>query len=427
MMPSGAHMQYYPPPQYQGIAPHMGQGGQKGPGFGQQVSPQQGGHPGLHPQQSGQPQMQQSQQTHPGQPQMQGLGTQSANPPAQPNQNQRSQQRQASLAGRGPMENAQHPGTNGPPAKPNEQKTPVVASTSSQEIQGNVPKHMSSKKAAPRNQGTQKPAPKPNAWKQVDVGQKRATQVPRSWGPPPTTQHTKTKEAKPVAGEGSAQKTAEIKPSIATEEVNGTPKENGSSSLVSESAQDGSGVTGRGGSMARGRGRGRGRRGGGGGRGRFRQDRREGPGMTVPQEDFDFETMNEKFSKILTEPEAVEAEKEKDPAMMEKIAVKYDKKTSFFDELVLENQMPRQRISDAERRREDIETFGETGGFSHSRYGRGRGRGRGRRGGGYYGRGRGRGRGYGHYNRGVGGQADGRYGGGQTSQGVQSNAGTASS
>lgn len=122
----------------------------------------------------------------------------------------------------------------------------------------------------------------------------------------------------------------------------------------------------------------RGGRGGGRGGRRFR---RRGPGITVPDEDFDFESMHQKFDKVIID-EVVPETHSLDG--MPSIAPKYDKSKGFFDELVPEKQMPRERSNAAQRRATDFETFGEIGNFvrHHHRYGgrNGRGRGRGGRG-----------------------------------------------
>lgn len=116
---------------------------------------------------------------------------------------------------------------------------------------------------------------------------------------------------------------------------------------------------------------------GGYGRG-GRRFRRRGPGITVPDEDFDFESMHEKFDKVTVNESVV------DTTVLDElpdIAPKYDKSKGFFDDLIPEKQMPREHTNAAQRRATDFETFGEFGNFvRHHRYGgrRGRGRGRGR-------------------------------------------------
>lgn len=111
------------------------------------------------------------------------------------------------------------------------------------------------------------------------------------------------------------------------------------------------------------------RRGGRGGR----RKTRKGPGIEVPTEDFDFETMHTKFDKVSMEDQAEAI------AGMPAIAEPYDKSRGFFDQLVPEKEMPRQRPNAAQRRAADIETFGEVGNV-HSRNHRYR-TSRGRRGG----------------------------------------------
>uniref|UniRef100_A0A7S0ZDS0 DFDF domain-containing protein n=2 Tax=Timspurckia oligopyrenoides TaxID=708627 RepID=A0A7S0ZDS0_9RHOD len=128
------------------------------------------------------------------------------------------------------------------------------------------------------------------------------------------------------------------------------------------------------------RGRGGGSR-GGSGRGR---GGRGGARINIPSEDFDFEAMNEKFDlqQVIEKEEVAISELN--------IAKKYDKNSSFFDELASEKTKIPSRAA-------DFETFGETatrrfrgrGGSSYSR-GASRGGGYGR--GGYAQRGnRGRG------------------------------------
>ena len=111
------------------------------------------------------------------------------------------------------------------------------------------------------------------------------------------------------------------------------------------------------------------RRGGRGGR----RKARKGPGIEVPTEDFDFETMHTKFDKV-----SIDEQPETIPGMPA-IAQPYDKSRGFFDQLVPEKEMPRERPNAAQRRAADMETFGEVGNI-HSRSNRYRS-GRGRRGG----------------------------------------------
>lgn len=127
---------------------------------------------------------------------------------------------------------------------------------------------------------------------------------------------------------------------------------------------------------------------GGRGRGRGRGGRfhgtywRRGPGIQIPKEDFDFESMHEKFAAAKLESEAKQGTEE-----FRSIDVCYDKSKSFFDELIPEKEMRTERVNAAQRRATDFETFGETGGYHHrsgyrsgrGRRGRGRGRGRGNR------------------------------------------------
>jgi len=91
----------------------------------------------------------------------------------------------------------------------------------------------------------------------------------------------------------------------------------------------------------------------------------------VPKEDFDFESMNQKFDKATLEDGEVDESK----PQAEK---KYDKNLSFFDSLSFEKE---KAPSGRDRRQSDFETFGET---NHNNYYRGRGRGRGRGGRGGY-------------------------------------------
>jgi protein LSM14 len=98
------------------------------------------------------------------------------------------------------------------------------------------------------------------------------------------------------------------------------------------------------------------------------------PGIAVPAEDFDFEAMNEKFNKTKLAADAadynashgdvlgsapVTRENDTDDGSQapQKIQPKYDKSTSFFDEL---EQPSRDRSTTAERRIADFETFGES-------------------------------------------------------------------
>lgn len=134
------------------------------------------------------------------------------------------------------------------------------------------------------------------------------------------------------------------------------------------------------GGRGRGRGRGYGNRYHGG-------SWRRGPGIKIPEEDFDFASMQEKFEAATIGPGGKRGEEE----ALGHIEVCYDKSRSFFDDLVPEKEMRSERVNAAQRRATDFETFGETGpGYHRSGYRSGRGR-----------RGRGRGRGRG-----------GRYGGG---------------
>lgn len=130
---------------------------------------------------------------------------------------------------------------------------------------------------------------------------------------------------------------------------------------------------------------------------RGRRARRKGPGITVPAEDFDFESMHEKFDKVAV---SESADYTQDAAA---VGVKYDSSKGFFDELVPEKTMPRERVSAASRRATDMETFGEAGN-NYGRYRNYRGRerrgGRGRRQGGYRNEGGYRGEGGYHRNEG---------------------------
>lgn len=86
--------------------------------------------------------------------------------------------------------------------------------------------------------------------------------------------------------------------------------------------------------------------------------------MPVPDEDFDFESMNRQFEKAVT----------LDGKPVEK---RYDASKSFFDSLVSEKELRGER-NPAQQRATDLETFGEAA-VRRGRRGRGRGRGRGRR------------------------------------------------
>lgn len=112
---------------------------------------------------------------------------------------------------------------------------------------------------------------------------------------------------------------------------------------------------------------------------------RRGPAITIPDEDFDFASMQEKFDKVsLADP----GREPGDTKGVPQVEVRYDKSKSFFDELVPEKEMRTERYNAAQRRATDMETFGETGpGYHHnrstyrngrSRRGRGRVRGRAR-------------------------------------------------
>lgn len=124
---------------------------------------------------------------------------------------------------------------------------------------------------------------------------------------------------------------------------------------------------------------------GGRGRGRGRGGRyhggswRRGPGIKIPDEDFDFASMQEKLKAVHLGPNGKLGGEEE----FGHIEVCYDKSKSFFDELVPEKAMRTERVNAAQRRATDFETFGETGpgyrsGYRNGRGRRGRGRGRGR-------------------------------------------------
>lgn len=106
--------------------------------------------------------------------------------------------------------------------------------------------------------------------------------------------------------------------------------------------------------------------------------RKQGSGIKVPKEDYDFEAMMQTFEKTRLETDNFPP-----------IEVRYDKSRSFFDELVPENEMRGERNA-AQQRAVDYETFGETGMRASMRRKVGT-RGRARRG--NFGRGRGRFRG----------------------------------
>ncbi|PXF40572.1 Protein LSM14-like [Gracilariopsis chorda] len=94
------------------------------------------------------------------------------------------------------------------------------------------------------------------------------------------------------------------------------------------------------------------------GRGRRRSSRTATP-LHIPEEDFDFETNNERFERPESTP----------------IAPLYDRNKSFFDELVPEKDMRGERNA-AQRRQTDLETFGDAAITCGRRGHRGRGRGR---------------------------------------------------
>lgn len=230
----------------------------------------------------------------------------------------------------------------------------------------------------------------------------------KPWGPPPSATASGGSGVADSNGIGAGDRGGR------QPNANGAGPPSGANGYGQSHGRGGGGGAGRGGrDMQRRRGRGGGY--GGGGRGRPPQ-----PGIVIPSEDFDFDAMNEKFQKAsLTTPVDSSADDlgvgvagakvvgldgegagaSQAPADLATIAVKYDKSSSFFDELESESRERATPQERAQRRNNDFETFGETHQpqYGYNRRGRGRGRGRG-------GRGRGRGGGYGSSGYGYGGQ-----------------------
>lgn len=194
--------------------------------------------------------------------------------------------------------------------------------------------------------------------------------TPRAWGPPPAAPR---RDPQTVLNQQYDRAPNGI--------TNGPP--NAGSTMASEPNGVAGNGQGRGHRDARPRGRARSAQ--GNGRNPAGSWRR-GPGITIPAEDFDFASMQEKFDKASLVDKGGDSVDTKGYPQVE---VRYDKSKSFFDELVPEKELRIGRYNAAQRRATDFETFGETGpGYHHNRSGYRNARGR---------RGRGRGRGRGRY------------------------------
>jgi Scd6-like Sm domain len=205
-------------------------------------------------------------------------------------------------------------------------------------------------------------------------GSRNAPYVSRSWGPPPSATRTSIDDRlarTPTHGNDLAATQEKIADAPAQESREKIERSLGAERIhvadhhqqQGQSSGDGAGT-----------------------RRRHRGDnRRQGPGISIPKEDFDFEAMNERFDKsnLVSASGSIPSESDADQtaALLEP---KYDKAASFFDNL---EPPSRERSSASERRNADFETFGELN--RHRTYNRGRGRSWGNAGG----RGRGGGRG----------------------------------
>lgn len=173
--------------------------------------------------------------------------------------------------------------------------------------------------------------------------------TPRAWGPPPNVKAVQAHGNADVNGRRGERSRLSRAPGprengINTRNMsNSTNVSNGANHMIGSYGANGANGT-RSGGQRRGRGR--------------RRPTRTGP-LQIPEEDFDFETYNDRFER----PEAGP------------IAPLYNKSKSFFDELVSEKQMRGERNA-AQRRRMDLETFGDAAIGSGRRNHRARGRGR---------------------------------------------------
>jgi protein LSM14 len=189
-------------------------------------------------------------------------------------------------------------------------------------------------------------------------GSRSAPYVSRSWGPPPSaaqpsvddrSARAPTHGSRPAATRVTANAATQVsrgnmEGSLGAERIHGADQQR----QQQQPSSDGAGT-----------------------RRRHRGDnRRQGSGISIPKEDFDFEAMNERFdrSALVSASGSMPSEHDDDqvPAMVES---KYDKAASFFDNL---EPPSRERSSASERRNADFETFGELN--RHRTYNRGRGR-----------------------------------------------------